>query len=116
MKFLILAKFRLDALQRAGEQEPIGFKGGLQQAYEVAIDILANRTEVNFEFTHGRIGGGWVAIANADSHEQLWELLTRDQTFYSMFKWHIEPLMVASVEDGQRQKIFPEFLTLGGGW
>jgi hypothetical protein len=118
MKFLILAKFRVDALWRPGEPEPQGFTGDLDGGY-VDFENMFGADKL-FEFVYGRVGGGWVGIANVDSARTLWEKLTADKTLYSLFEWHIEPLIEAditkSLNDSSNPStedlptIFPQFM------
>lgn len=119
LKFLVLAKFRSEAIYAVGEPEPAAFMEELTAGYETAIGILEDigQPEGFFERIYGRVGGGWVGIVQADSHKELWEKLTGDKAFYSFFEWHIEPLIEVDNTRENRKNIFPLLMSAaGGGW
>jgi len=115
MKCLILAKFRTDAIWRPGEREPARFDEDIDSSYGGFEGMFG---EPGFlDFVYGRVDGGWVGIANVDSPKALWNRLTSDRTLYSLFEWHIEPLIgdnvIPSYQEGQVDDlptIFPKFM------
>src|SRR5262245_49236847 len=116
MKFLILAKFRVEGVDQYTAPT---FQADMDSAYAAAETMF---TQPNlFDYVYGRVSGGWVGVMNADSHEAMWNYLSRDKTFYSLFEWHIEPLMEANLTpaepDNKRYlpKLFPSFMR-SGGW
>jgi len=119
LKFLVLAKFRPEAVYTVGEQEPAGFRAELTEGYNTAIGILENigQPEGFFECIYGRVGGGWVGVVQVASHKELWEKLTGDKAFYTLFEWHIEPLIEVDNTRANRRNIFPLLMSAaGGGW
>lgn len=129
MKFLILATFRVE---RVIQYTAATFQDDMDSAYKVAEAMF---TQPNlFEYVYGRVSGGWVGVMEATSHEEIWNILSKDKTFFSLFEWHIEPLMEAQLaeeEDKEKDetpkkrlfsvdkkylpKLFPSFMR-SGGW
>ena len=83
MKFLILSKLRQGAPAPKDRAASV-------KAAKATIDRALKNGE--FDCTFQRMTGGGVAIANANSAEELWERLTT-YPLYTQFEWHVEPLV-----------------------
>jgi hypothetical protein len=83
MKFLILGKPKAGA-------PPIGDREAANRAAKAALEKwLADGV---LDCSYQCVGGGGVAIANADTAEELLQAMW-SYALYSQFEWHVEPLV-----------------------